>query len=123
MAGIFRDANLQERVADFSYQNDALAQLIVEAWTDPDFEKWLTTRQSDGTSPNAKASLEARGIFLANPIVFTEEEYNSGCHNPDPDGTGVIFVVPDRSRVEQPPHHLSLLETARLLMAITPNGI
>jgi hypothetical protein len=62
-------------------------------------------------------------MLLSSPIVFTEEEYNCGCRNPDLDGTGVIFVVPDRSRVDMPPHHLSLLETARLLMAIMPNGI
>ena len=37
--GIYADpagtaiANLQDKVADFSYQNDTLAQLIVDMWT------------------------------------------------------------------------------------------
>jgi hypothetical protein len=121
MVGIFRDATLKDRVADFSYKNDSVAQLIVEAWTDQQFQTWLLTRQADGSAPNFKASLEGRGIYLANPVVITEAEYYAGYHMPDPNG--VVFVLPNEPRTEMPPPHQSLLETARLLMACTPNGI
>jgi hypothetical protein len=43
--GIFKNAptagDPPERVADFSYQNDALAEMIVRAWTDPGFRNQL----------------------------------------------------------------------------------
>jgi hypothetical protein len=119
--GIFRDAAQTDRVADFSYQNDSLAQMIVYAWTDSTFKTKLLQRQPNGTSPNAKASLAERGIYLSNPVVITEAEYNQGYHMQDPNG--VIFVLPDQPRTATPPTGQSLLETARLLMACTPNGI
>ena len=122
MGGIFRDATLQDKVADFSYQNDALAEMIVEAWIDPTFETEVATRLANGSSPKAKAELEARGFYFSNPVVVTETEYNNGFHLTDPQ-TGIVFVIPDRSRVGTPPKHQSLLDTARMLMAITPNGI
>jgi len=119
--GVFRDAGHTDRVADFSYENDSLAQMIVYAWTDPTFRGKLLQRQPNGTSPNAKASLAERGIYLSNPVVITEAEYNQGYHMQDPNG--VIFVLPDQPRTVTPPTGQSLLETARLLMACTPNGI
>ena len=123
--GVFRQLDskgaLHDRVADFSYQNDSIAQMIVEAWTDPHFQTWLLTRQANGTAPNAKASLEQRGIYLTNPVVITEAEYYHGYHLQDPDG--VVFVLPNEPRTGKPPAHGSLLETAKLLMACTPNGI
>lgn len=124
--GIFRRLDkgkgvLEDRVADFSYQNDSIAQMIVEAWTDPHFQTWLLTRQPNGTAPNAKASFEERGIYLTNPVVITEAEYYQGYHLQDPDG--VVFVLPNEPRTGTPPPHRSLLETAKLLMACTPNGI
>lgn len=119
--GVFLDTNKQDRVADFSYQSDSLAQMVVEAWTDQHFQAWLLTRQADGSSPNAKASLDGRGIYLSNPVVITEAEYYQGYHMPDPNG--VVFVLPNEPRTGTPPQHRSLLETARLLMACTPNGI
>ena len=35
--GIYADSGLTDKVADFSYQSDALAKMIVRAWTDPLF--------------------------------------------------------------------------------------
>jgi hypothetical protein len=119
--GIYTDAGLTDRVADFSYQNDSLAQMIVEAWTDQNFQTWLLTRQANGTSPNAKKELEGRGIYLKNPVVVTEADYENGHFMQAPDG--VVFVLPNQPRIGTPPPHQSLLETARLLMACTPNGI
>jgi hypothetical protein len=114
-AGIFKDAAKSERVADFSYQNDSLAQMIVYAWTDPAFRTWLLQPQ------NAKDALAQRGIYLNHPVVITEDQFHHGFPVPDP--TAVVFVLPDQPRIGVPPLGQSLLETARLLMACTPNGI
>jgi hypothetical protein len=116
-AGIYRDQAKNERVADFSYSNESLAQMIVDAWADPTFANQLLN------PANAKSALAQRGIYLASPIVITETDYNQGYipGNPDVD---VVFVLPNQPRVNTtPPPGQSLLETARLLMAATPNGI
>jgi hypothetical protein len=104
------------RVADFSYTNDILAEMIVKAWTDPTFATNLTNH----TNPNfAKTELANRGINLTRPIVLTEDEFFGGWEMDDHDE--VVFVLPNKTRVtlNQP----VLLETAKLLMACTPNGI
>jgi hypothetical protein len=116
-----REPDAEERVADFSYQNESLAQMIVYAWTDQAFRNALLQVQADGTSPNAKAELAQRGIYLANPIVITEDQYYNGYHMQDPNG--VVFVLPNEPRTAAPPAGQTLLETAKLLMASTPNGI
>jgi hypothetical protein len=41
--GIFKDAALQDRVADFSYQNETRAQMIVYAGTDSKGQSLLET--------------------------------------------------------------------------------
>jgi hypothetical protein len=135
--GIYADppgtpkANLEDKVADFSYQSDVLAQLIVDMWTGAHVN--LITPTGPGTtktdyqqrSNNAKAALAARGIYLAQPIVITEDEYEDGFSLEDAGLTatiGVVFVLPRNTRPTTfggPP----LLETAKMLMAITPNGI
>jgi hypothetical protein len=105
------------KVADFSYQNEDLAQMIVQAWGNPTFAQGLT----DHTNPNfAKTELANRGINLTNPVVLTETEYNNGWQSDSDDE--VVFVLPNGTRasgVGGP----SLLETAKLLMACVPNGI
>jgi hypothetical protein len=108
-------------VADFSYQNDSLAQMIVYAWADSTFRTKLLKRDPNGTSPNAKAELAARGVYLANPIVITEDDYNHGYYKQDDDE--VVFVLPNHQRPAAAPQGQSLLETAKLLMACVPNGI
>jgi hypothetical protein len=107
---------VRERVADFSYQNESLAQLIVYAWSDQNFRNQLLTNPQ-----TAKQALADRGIYLKAPFVITEDQYNNGFNLPDPEG--VVFVLPDPPRTETPPQGQSLLETAKLLMACTPNGI
>lgn len=106
-----------ERVADFSYTSDSLAQMIVDAWVDQNFKAKLLDRN------NAKRLLEQRGFYLENPVVITEDQYNN--HYKMKDANEVIFVLPDLKRVApaQAPGQVDLLETAKLLMAITPNGI
>ncbi len=135
--GIYADpagtskANLEDKVADFSYQNDVLAQLIVEMWSGTHLD--LITPSGSGTtqpqyqqrSSRAKTALEDRGIYLAQPIVITEDEFEDGFSLADAGlsaTNGVVFVLPRDARATTfggPP----LLETAKMLMAITPNGI
>jgi hypothetical protein len=131
--GIYADpagtaaANLQDKVADFSYQNDVLAQLIVDMWTGThtNLLKAPTATDYGQRSINARAALAARGIYLKQPIVITEDEYESGFSLANAGLTvadGVVFVLPRDTRpttAGAPP----LLETAKMLMAITPNGI
>jgi hypothetical protein len=110
------DPQGKDRVVDFSYTSDSLAQMIVDAWVDEEFRNRLLKKE------NAKSLLAARGFYLENPVVITEEQFNN--HYRQENDNEIVFVLPDASRV-QPlvPQGQSLLDTARLLMAITPNGI
>ena len=103
------------RKADFSYSpNDSLAHLIVDAWVDSNFrDLLLNNRQS------VKSLLAARGFFLQNPVVIKEEMYYQNYEMQD--DNEVVFVLPQQP--DQCPPGQSLLDTARLLMTITPNGI
>jgi hypothetical protein len=125
------DDNLVDRVADFSYESDALAQLVVEMWLGDHGN--LTTPSGPGTtaaqylarSTAAKVTLAAKGVYLEQPIVLKETEYDSGFSLNDAGlPSAVVFVVPDPARatitISTPP---ALLETAKMLMAVTPNGI
>jgi len=132
--GIYADpagtskANLEDKVADFSYQNDVLAQLIADMWTGA-YANLITPAtnpaQYQARSVAAKAVLAARGIYLQQPIVITEDEYEDGFSLADAGLSvteGVVLVLPRNARATTfggPP----LLETAKMLMAITPNGI
>jgi len=113
-------SDVEQRVAEFSYQNDALADLIVEAWEDNHFLHDLTNGTQAARSAAAQEALDDRGIHMSAPIVITEAEYYDGFTMNDPNG--VVFVLPDGARANQTGDH-SLLEVAKLLMACTPNGI
>jgi hypothetical protein len=118
VAGVFRDQAQTDQVADFSYApNDSLAQLIVDAWVDPDFKKLLLNHA------NAKALFATRGFYWngtsKKPVVITEDDYNGGYtrrHEHE-----LVFVLPNHDGTCPPGQ--TLLDTARLLMASTPNGI
>jgi hypothetical protein len=113
---IFRNAQRTDRVADFSYHpNDSLAQMIVDAWVDKSFRTLLLDKK------NAKALLATRGIYLENPVVITEQAYYK--HHVLQSKNEVVFVLPDETRAAAAPTGQNLLETAKLLMACTPNGI
>jgi hypothetical protein len=129
--GIYADpagtlsANLEDKVADFSYQNDSLADLIVECWTVGATLSNLTKGPFAARSSAAQAALAARGIYLDHPIVVTEDEYEDGFSLADaglPADKGVVFVLPRKERATTTPPK-PLLERAKMLMAITPNGI
>jgi hypothetical protein len=102
-------------VADFSYQNDALAQMIVDAWVNTSFKDKLLDKA------NAKSLLAERGIFLQKPVIIDEKTYWTNGYTKNSDEE-VVFVLPDLKRVDIGKPQ-SLLETARLLMACVPNGI
>jgi hypothetical protein len=63
---------------------------------------------------------------LEQPLVITEQEYDAGLSLADANlQSAIVFVVPAAARATTavggtPP---ALLETAKMLMAITPNGI
>jgi hypothetical protein len=126
MAGIFKDTAKKNGVAILSYApNESLAQMIVDAWVDDGFRNQLIDRDKTGNvtdlaKKSARSALAARGIYLNSAVVITEAEYDNGhvLHHAD----AVAFVLPNQSRVTPRPGQ-SLLETARLLMAATPNGI
>ena len=116
--GIFRDTALNDEVADFTYApNDSLAQMIVDAWVNPDFKKLLLHHG------NAKALFAERGFFWngtsRTPVVISEDDYANGYSMKG--NNEIVFVLPNHDG-KCPPGQ-NLLETARLLMAATPHGI
>jgi hypothetical protein len=139
--GIFRDkatGTKDDKVADFSYTNDALAQLIVDMWLGNHQDlitmsgAGTTLQQWQARSAGAKTALAQRGILLQLPIVITEKEYVDGFRLEDAglldasgENIGVVFVLPrpDRPTLGNPGPPPPLLETAKMLMSITPNGI
>jgi len=116
--GIFRDKAQKDQVADFSMApSDSLAQMVVDAWVDKDFRKLLLD------PANAKALFAQRGFYwngtTRTPVVITEKDYENGySHNHHNE---LVFVLPDHDGTCAAGK--SLLETAKLLMAATPNGI
>jgi hypothetical protein len=113
-------------VPTFSFSpNDSLAQLIVDAWVDEEFRDSLLERAADSTvtpaaARQAKVALAGRGIYLQRAVVITEQEHDDDYTMQDPNE--VVFVLPNPERVTPRPGQ-SLLDTARLLMSCTPNGI
>jgi hypothetical protein len=112
-------------VPTFSFApNDSLAQLIVDAWVDDDFRNKLLKRHNGKvTSENvefAKLALAARGFYLNRAVVITEAEHDHD-YTIELDDE-VVLVLPNQDRVSPRPGQ-SLLDTARLLMSCTPNGI
>jgi hypothetical protein len=111
------------KVADFSYQNDELAALIVKAWTPGSFHDSLVDPSLSWVQRTANAQTALQGlpihpISLAYPIVITEDEYDAGWESDNDDQ--VVFVLPNATRVSGT---TNLLETTKLLMACVPNGI
>jgi len=144
--GIYReDTNdSADKVADYSYTSDVLALLIVDMWLGK-HNDLITPEKTESYTPStpeyttrsdkAKIALAERGIILQKPIVITEKEYVLGFRLIDAgltdkntgENIGVVFVLPrsDRAMASMPSSGdpPPLLESAKLLMAITPNGI
>lgn len=118
-------ASLEVTVPTFSFDSVGLAELIVEAWTDENFRKSLLARGGDkkvtkDAADAATKAVNARGFNLKRAVIITEEEHDHHYMMQEPDE--VVFVLPDSSRIGDLASS-SLLETARLLMSCTPNGI
>ena len=115
----------------FSYApSDGLAGLIVDAWENKDFrDKLLERNPPNSKIPSAAAvqlatsSVNERcGFNLKRAVVISEAEHDTDYTMTGPDE--VVFVLPDYTRLGTPfAPSSSLLETARVLMACTPNGI
>ena len=124
----------------FSYQNDKLGALIVAAWANAPFNAGgvnvphlgdaLVDRDPHTGLPTqaardtAKAAVNSfAGMDLKSVVVITEDEHDDDYTMQDPDE--VVFVLPRSSRVATVPAPTAqqLLETAKVLMACTPNGI
>ena len=115
-------------VPDFAYTDNAcLAQLIVYAWGDDDYQNLLLEREGDGITVTpaaaraATAAVRECGFYLERAVVISEDEYWRPYTLQDPDE--VVFVLPNPTRVKTTRPGQPLLETARLLMATVPNGI
>ena len=130
------DAQLEVTMPTVSYPaTDALAQVVIDAWLNRPFPNpgdeglgdQLMDRNAKGhPSPKAlraaKDRLHAAGFELDRPVVISEDEHDNDYVMRDP--KEVVFVLPNQNRLTSPAHpgH-SLLETAKMLMACTPNGI
>ena len=111
---------------DFAYYpTDALAGIVGKAWTDQDFQDLLLerhgTKVTDAAADTARNALADAGYFLTRAVVITEDEYDNDYQAQQHDE--VVFVLPNAGRVPSGLGSKKLLETAKLLMAATPNGI
>ena len=116
-------------IPTFSFApNDGLAELIVQAWTISELRAQLLDRDAATQKPTNAAvkaatdAVNAAGFNLKRAVVISEKEHDADYTMQDL--TEVVFVLPDRERLGTSfvPGE-SLLDTARLLMACTPNGI
>ena len=126
-------ATMDVTVPSFSYPpSDKLAQLIVDAWknvpfptpTSPGLKDLLLDRDAKGDPTNtalkaARDRLKLADFDLKSAVVISEEEHDADYYTSDPDE--VVFVLPKESRPDM--GGANLLNTAKLLMACTPNGI
>jgi len=116
--------SLEETVPAFSYNPDKLAPVIVSLWTNP---QRVLQRGADGNPTqhaydDATAAINAAGFDLERAVIISEEEHDND-YTMQFDNE-VVFVLPDRDRAKDPATSApKLLETAKLLMACTPNGI
>lgn len=107
----------------FSFQpTDELAQLVIDAWAKPGS---LLDRDPKTKLPTKRAVAEATrrinaaGFDLTRAVIITEAEHDSDYIMQSDDE--IVFVLPNKSRMKAA--HPHLIETAKLLMACTPNGI
>ena len=118
-------------VPEFAMPPDAvpgIAQVIVDIWqqTKPNLDK-ITERTNGVASPTAitqatNAINAAYPTFkLAQVEIITEDEHDNGYRTDNENA--VVLVLPNKERVKDTNDSASLLNSAKLLMACTPNGI
>jgi hypothetical protein len=101
---------------------DGLARMIVDAWANPghllerDHQTHLPTPRS---VTEATARIKQAGFDLERAVVITEAEHDSDYVMQS--DNEIVFVLPNKTRLAAPA--ANLLDTAKLLMGCTPNGI
>ena len=101
---------------------DALAKMVVDAWANPgnlldrDPQTHLPTA---GAVKDATARVKEAGYDLERAVVITEAEHDSDYVMQS--DNEIVFVLPNKNRIASPP--TNLLDTAKLLMGCTPNGV
>ena len=110
----------------FSFQpTTALAQVIVDAWNNKTLRDQLLDRDLKTKLPTPSAvqaatkRITAAGYDLKRAVVITEAEHDNDYVMQSDDE--IVFVLPNHDRITAAPAHL--LDTAKLLMGCTPNGI
>lgn len=110
----------------FSYApTDALADVIVRAWSNNNLYSDLMQRDNTGAPTStavtaATTAINGAGFDLQRAVIISEQEHDDD-YRMRADNE-VVFVLPNKDRAKAMPEH-SLLATAKLLMACTPNGI
>jgi len=110
----------------FSFQpTDSLAQVIIDAWNNKTLRDQLLARDpktklpTPGAVQAATKRITAAGYDLTRAVVITEAEHdNDYVMQSDNE---IVFVLPNKNRITAAPKNL--LDTAKLLMGCTPNGI
>ena len=74
---------------------------------------------TQGAVQAATKRIAAAGFDLTRAVVITEAEHDNDYVMQSDDE--IVFVLPNKTRITAAPKNL--LDTAKLLMACTPNGI
>ena len=103
---------------------DGIAGVIVRAWNGDANLNQIMARTPQGwatanavTQATNAINAAAPGFGLSRVVIISEDEHDNGYTMEK--GNDVVFVLPNANRKTG----ANLLETAKLLMACTPNGI
>jgi hypothetical protein len=118
-------------VPEFAMPPDAvpgIAQVIVDIWqqTKPNLDKVISGRangvatQTAVDQATAAINMAAPNFKLKRVVIISEDEHDNGY---TAELNDVVFVLPNKERVADLTTSASLLNSAKLLMACTPNGI
>ena len=119
-------------VPEFAMPPDAvsgIAQVIVDAWQNKPTLNLILDRITAGPKKGMASgqavqqatdaiNQAAPGYHLKRAVIISEDEHDAGYTMETPDD--VVFVLPNVTRLNAA---VNLLDTAKLLMACTPNGI
>jgi len=118
-------------VPEFAMPPDAvpgIAQVIVDKWQDKQSLRNILDRDANGYATQTAVDQATAAINAAYPyfklkrvVIISEDEHDDGYAMQYP--YEVVFVLPDAARVKDTTADANLLNSAKLLMACTPNGI
>ena len=120
-------------IPDFELAPDAvpgIAQVIVDIWQNKLGLDQILKRETSGakkgmatplavTQATATINAAAPNYNFVRAVIIKEEEHDNGYMMETEND--VVFVLPNQGRIN--PAGANLLNTAKLLMACTPNGI